>query len=413
MPSQYDVVLQCGTNVYDCLNPATPVGATCTIGTEPHDDDTLQAYLALAAVFAAAMAFGLGANDSANSWGPSVGSGAISMRKALLLGGVCEWLGASLLGYGVAGTIQHATDIEDPECWRCGYCESKMGSYAVGMFCALVATCVVLALATFTAMPVSTTHAIVGGVVGFTLAGTSASCINWSFSGGVGGIVASWVLSPALAGALGVGMFRLTRSRILDCAHPRASALKYATLLFAGTTWLIALLVVIKSPPTKQLPLWLCVVVATLIGALAYGITVAWGLGYINARLPSVLPAPQQAVEKVHSDLSEEGKHEISALGAGLESLCDKCAQSRRVLWLHRQTAWSKLLVKVPTSSTRQTSSSTHPLTSSGLQSWRTQAPCFGTWCCSKQCLLPLPTGPTTQRMLQGRSWPSGKCTSI
>eukprot|EP00656_Telonema_subtile_P018527 TRINITY_DN2002_c0_g1_i2.p1 TRINITY_DN2002_c0_g1~~TRINITY_DN2002_c0_g1_i2.p1 ORF type:complete len:283 (+),score=36.71 TRINITY_DN2002_c0_g1_i2:168-1016(+) len=268
MPSQYDVVLQCGTNVYDCLNPATPVGATCTIGTEPHDDDTLQAYLALAAVFAAAMAFGLGANDSANSWGPSVGSGAISMRKALLLGGVCEWLGASLLGYGVAGTIQHATDIEDPECWRCGYCESKMGSYAVGMFCALVATCVVLALATFTAMPVSTTHAIVGvdrtepwhltahrwccwiypcwherfvhQLVVFSV------CPPWMHSpsqGGVGGIVASWVLSPALAGALGVGMFRLTRSRILDCAHPRASALKYATLLFAGTTWLIALLV--------------------------------------------------------------------------------------------------------------------------------------------------------------------------
>jgi sodium-dependent phosphate transporter len=167
------------------------------------------------------MCFGIGANDAANSWGTSVGSGAISLTQAVLLGGVMEWLGALGLGYGVAKTIKGwfcflffvlvfwffgflvfwffgflvfwffgflvfgfssrrrsstagTSKTDDASCWACGYCDSEMSLYMVAMTAALFAAGVFLILVTFTAMPVSTTHAIVGGTVG--AAAVGAGC---------------------------------------------------------------------------------------------------------------------------------------------------------------------------------------------------------------------------------------------
>ena len=118
-----------------------------------HDGGTL----ALGALIAALMAFCLGGNDSANSWASSVGSGAIGLRRGLLLGGVGEWLGATLLGYGVSGTIQKGVaDTDAPECWACGYCDSRMPVYAAGMLAALIGATFFLLLATFVKLPVST-----------------------------------------------------------------------------------------------------------------------------------------------------------------------------------------------------------------------------------------------------------------
>jgi len=146
------------------------------------------------------MCFGIGANDAANSLGTSVGSGAISLTQAVLLGGVMEWLGALGLGYGVAKTIKGwfcflfwffgflvfgfssrrrsstagTSKTDDASCWACGYCDSEMSLYMVAMTAALFAAGVFLILVTFTAMPVSTTHAIVGGTVG--AAAVGAGC---------------------------------------------------------------------------------------------------------------------------------------------------------------------------------------------------------------------------------------------
>ena len=79
------------------------------------------------------MAFTIGANDSANSWGTSVGSGAIKLRYAVLIGGFMEWLGAATLGYGVSDTIKKGVAPMDQEdCWACGDCQSKMGLYTAG-----------------------------------------------------------------------------------------------------------------------------------------------------------------------------------------------------------------------------------------------------------------------------------------
>ena len=168
----------CAAGVLDCaLLPSGSLENNCAeydgaYRVFAHDGGTL----ALGAVIAALMAFCLGGNDSANSWASSVGSGAIGLRRGLLLGGFGEWCGATLLGYGVSGTIQKGVaDTDAPECWACGYCDSKMSVYNVGMLGALIGAACFLLLATFGKMPVSTTHAIVGGVVGMTLVGTSCS----------------------------------------------------------------------------------------------------------------------------------------------------------------------------------------------------------------------------------------------
>ena len=155
-----------------------------------------------------------GANDSANAWASSVGSGAISLRAAVVLGGFGEWLGATLLGYGVSDTIKKGVaDTNDPDCWACGYCDSGMAAYTMGMMSALMAASFFLILATFAKMPVSTTHAIVAGVLGMTLVGKEGmngfGCLSWisegkpfpfNFFGGLSGIIASWVISPVLSG---------------------------------------------------------------------------------------------------------------------------------------------------------------------------------------------------------------------
>merc|ERR1719273_2660422 len=93
--------------------------------------------------------------------------------------------------------------VDSPECWACGYCDSKISLYMVGMFAALVGAATFLLLASYTAVPVSTSHAIIGGVVGITLIGTRVECLDFSWNG-LTGIAVTWVLSPLMAGATSV-----------------------------------------------------------------------------------------------------------------------------------------------------------------------------------------------------------------
>lgn len=104
------------------------------------------------------------------------------------------------------------TDVQAPACWACGYCHSKMSLYMLGMTAALLATAVFLILSSATSMPVSTTHAVVGAVLGMTAAGTAPSCLKWE---PLGRIAASWVISPLLAGAVGAGLYSVLQRYII------------------------------------------------------------------------------------------------------------------------------------------------------------------------------------------------------
>ena len=189
-------IIACAQGVQDCAFKSS--GLTCAayndVFPSPRGSFVL---LGSGIVVGSLMAFAIGGNDAANAWSSTVGSGAIPLRKALLIGGLGEWLGATLLGAGVSKTISKGiSDVQDPNCWACGYCDSKMMIYAVGMMAALIGASAFLMLATISKLPVSTTHAIVGGVVGMTLYGAGGNCLTWGpWPKGLGAIIASWVIS--------------------------------------------------------------------------------------------------------------------------------------------------------------------------------------------------------------------------
>lgn len=171
-----------------------------------------------------------------------------------------EFLGAITLGYGVSDTIQKGvSDITDENCWACGYCNSELSVYQVGMFGALISTALFLILSSFTSMPVSATHAVVGGVVGMTWAAVGSDCLNWQFDG-LGGIVASWVISPILSGLIGSLTFFTTDYFIFQSSTPRDRALVALPFFITLVTFVITFLICLKSPATKVciLPLFVC-----------------------------------------------------------------------------------------------------------------------------------------------------------
>mmetsp|Transcript_6232 Transcript_6232/g.9566 ORF Transcript_6232/g.9566 Transcript_6232/m.9566 type:complete len:137 (+) Transcript_6232:143-553(+) len=127
-PTNASATLQCAPGVFECayasqfergpLAADTLVPFTCALsdGRYPPPED-LGWLVGAAFLVSAVMAVGIGANDASNSWGTTVGSGALSLRRAVILGGACEWLGAVTLGAGVAKTIKGTSSIQDPQCW--------------------------------------------------------------------------------------------------------------------------------------------------------------------------------------------------------------------------------------------------------------------------------------------------------
>ena len=149
-------------------------------------------FLALAIAFGLFMAWGIGANDVANAMGTSVGSGAITIKQAVLIAAIFEFAGAFLAGGQVTKTIRKG--IVDAD-----LLSSTPELLVFGMLAALLSAGIWLLVASRFGWPVSTTHTIVGAIVGFAAVGIGFEAVKW---GKVGTIVMSWVVSPALAGAI-------------------------------------------------------------------------------------------------------------------------------------------------------------------------------------------------------------------
>jgi len=260
----------CSNGVVDCAVDDSGVCAPYNNAfTNPSD---LHWLVPLAAIFMCTNAFGVGANDVANAWGTSVASGAVGLRKACIVAGLMNIIGAVTLGYGVSDTIQQGVaDIDDPNCWACGYCNSRMTIYAIGMFGALIGSSIFLGLSTFSSLPVSGTHAVVGGVVGMTMVGTSASCLRWGIKGGLGGIMLSWVLSPVVAGIIGAGLYVFTNAYIFKSFKPRKRSLMFMPIFVGSSIFLIVFLVLLKSKVTKKaLPIWAHFLLSAVAGLIGY-----------------------------------------------------------------------------------------------------------------------------------------------
>jgi PiT family inorganic phosphate transporter len=183
------------------------------------------------------MTWGIGANDVANAMGTSVGSGAITVKQAILIAAVMEFAGAYLAGGGVASTISKG--IIDGKMF-----EQVPELLVLGMLAALLAAGVWLMVASFRGWPVSTTHTIVGAVVGIGVAAVGMDAVQWSK---LGEIVASWFVSPVLGGILGLLLMLSIQKLILNTEDPIAQAKKWGPAYAFLVGWIVALVTLTKG----------------------------------------------------------------------------------------------------------------------------------------------------------------------
>ena len=193
--------------------------------------------LIIACCFAFFMAWGVGANDVANAMGTSVGSGAITIKQAIIIAMIFEFAGAYLAGGEVSSTIRKG--IIDPLAL-----EDSPDLLVFGMMSSLLAAGVWLLVASLFGWPVSTTHSIVGAIVGFAAVGISVDAVNW---GKVGTIVASWVTSPLMSGTLAFFLFKSVQRLILNQENPLEKAKTYVPFYMFLTGFLIAMVTCVKG----------------------------------------------------------------------------------------------------------------------------------------------------------------------
>ncbi|GAB1265489.1 inorganic phosphate transporter [Aurantivibrio infirmus] len=193
--------------------------------------------LILACVFGVFMAWGVGANDVANAMGTSVGSRALTIKQAICIAMVFEFLGAYLAGGEVTSTIRKG--IIDPS-----FLEGSPELLVYGMLSALLAAGTWLLVASIWGWPVSTTHSIVGAIVGFAAVGISPDAVAW---GKVGSIVASWLVSPLLAGIISFGLFRSVQALILNSNNPFQNAKRYIPFYMFAVGFLISMVTMVKG----------------------------------------------------------------------------------------------------------------------------------------------------------------------
>ena len=239
-------------------------------------------YIVLAAVFGIFMAWGIGANDVANAMATSVGSKALTIKQAILVAAVFEFLGAVLAGGEVTSTIRKGiveTDliVGSPEL------------LVYGMLAALLAAGTWLLVASKNGWPVSTTHSIVGAIVGFAAVGIGIDSVQW---GKVGGIVASWVVSPLTAGFIAYLIYASVQWLILRRDDPLERARRYVPVYIFLAAFTITLVTLLKGLKHVGLDI-------SLTTSYVLAVAIAVGIAVIGAF----------AIRRVKPDPKAEKKH--------------------------------------------------------------------------------------------------------
>ena len=194
-------------------------------------------YITLAIVFGLFMAWGIGANDVANAMGTSVGSGALTFKQAVIIAAIFEFTGAVLAGGEVTKTIRKGIiDVSS--------LEQTPEILIHGMLASLLAAGCWLLIATRKGWPVSTTHSIVGAIVGFGAVCIGMEAVQW---GKVGTIAMSWVTSPLLAGTIAFFLFRSIQKLIINTPDPLSSAKKYVPMYIFIVGFIISMVTMVKG----------------------------------------------------------------------------------------------------------------------------------------------------------------------
>lgn len=226
--------------------------------------------LIIAVAFGFFMTWGIGANDAANAMGASVGSKAITVTQAIIIAALFEFAGAFLAGGHVTKTIRKG--IIDPQ-----QILGQPEILAFGMLASLLAAAIWLLVASIRGWPVSTTHSIIGAIVGFGLAGIDYDAVHWSK---INTIIASWVVSPVVGGLIAFLLMASIRRLILNTARPFEKARQWAPLYVFMVGFIVSLVTVFKG--LKHLQIDLSVPQSFLVAGL-FGLLVAF-VGWLLIR---------------------------------------------------------------------------------------------------------------------------------
>ena len=217
--------------------------------------------LALGLLFGFYMAWSVGANDVANAMGTSVGSGALTLRRAVILAAILEFSGAFFVGSHVSETVRKG--IIDTQSFT-----DQPLLLAYGMLAAMLAAAAWLQFASYYGWPISTTHSIVGAIIGFGMVVGGVSAVNWAK---VGAIASSWVISPVLSGTIAFFLFSLIRRQVFDSATPvlKAKQLTPYLVFFVFSTLILVLVFKGLKNLHLDLPLTQALLLAGGVGLVA------------------------------------------------------------------------------------------------------------------------------------------------
>ena len=264
--------------------------------------------VALGGILAFVASFGIGANDVANAFATSVGSGALTVKRAITLAAVCEFTGSLFMGSHVVKTINQG--IGDQACFA-----DDPGLLMYGCMCVITSVAVWLILASHLEMPVSTTHSCVGGMIGMTMVARGSGCVTWiakspdfPYVKGVVAIIVSWLLSPLVSGLFSAVLFWLMRTFILRSEHSY-KRIRYAFPFLVACTFIINTFFIVykgaKFLKLDQTPFWKA-------AAISFGIGGGTGLlsyFFVNPFIFKDREA-EAMVEIYHTDDSVRSIHE-------------------------------------------------------------------------------------------------------
>jgi PiT family inorganic phosphate transporter len=240
-------------------------------------------FMIMAVVFGIYLTWGIGANDVANAMGTTVGSGAITVKQAIIIAAIFEFAGAFIAGGSVTKTIRKG--IINPE--------SIVDSPEIllfGMLAAMLAAAIWLMIASWQGWPVSTTHTIIGGLVGFAVVAIGIDAVNW---GKIGHIVASWLVSPLIGGGLAFVLMVSIQRLILRTERPFENAQKWGPMYVFLVGWIVSLVTMFKGLKHLKLDFG---PVTTLIISVIFGLLLA----YVGKRMINRIQLDKEADQEFH-----------------------------------------------------------------------------------------------------------------